>query len=161
MDQLSHSAPDQILIFTLDDLSYALPLHSVAKVIHSVEIRPMPEAPEFISGIINIRGRIIPVANLRRRMGLSEHEIDPDDKLIIAFSGKREMGILVDSVGGIRNLKPGQLEEAGKSLPLAEQIKGVADVDDGIVLIYDLDRFLSYDQERQLDMALKIQRDAL
>jgi purine-binding chemotaxis protein CheW len=161
VNHLIHAEPDQILVFTLDDLSYALPLNSVAKVIPSVEIRPLPESPEVISGIINVRGRIIPVANLRKRMGLAEHEIDPDDKLIIGYSGKREVGILVDSVAGIRDLKPGQLEAAGELLPLEEQIKGVAKVDDGIILIYNLDRFLSYDQERQLDKALKTEKDEL
>ena len=55
---------DQIVVFSLDELLYALPLQAVVRVIHAVEIRHLPEAPEIISGIINVQGRIIPVADI-------------------------------------------------------------------------------------------------
>lgn len=146
---------DQIVVFTLDELPYAFPLHTVLRVIHSIEIKHLPQAPAIISGIINLQGRIIPVADIRKRLGLDEREVDPDDRLIIADTGKREVAILVDSVTGIRNIEQLQLSVAREILPFAEHLSGVAKVDDGLVLIYDLDRFLSLDEEQELEKALK------
>ena len=146
---------DQILVFTLDELSYALPLPTVVRVIHAIEIRHLPEAPEIITGIINVKGQIIPVADIRKRFGLVAHEIDPNDRLIIADTGKRQVAILVDTVTGIRDLAPRQLTVARETLSFAEHIRGVAKVDDGLVLIYDLDRFLNLDEEKELEQALK------
>jgi purine-binding chemotaxis protein CheW len=146
---------DQIVVFTLDELLYALPLLAVVKVIHAIEIRHLPEAPEIISGIINVKGRIIPVADIRKRFGLPAREIDPDDRLIIADTGKRQIAILVDFVTGIRDLAPGQHKQAKETFPFAEHLRGVAKVDDELILIYDLEQFLSLDEEKELEHALK------
>jgi len=146
---------DQIVVFTIDELSYALSLTAVVKVIHAIEIRHLPKAPEIIIGIINVKGQIIPVVDIRKRFGLVAREIDLDDRLIIADTGKRQVAILVDSVTGIRDLVPGQMSFARETLPFAEHISGVAKVDDGLILIYNLDRFLSLDEEMELEQALK------
>jgi purine-binding chemotaxis protein CheW len=148
-------ATDQILVFSLDDLSYALPLSIVIKVIHAIEFRHLPNAPEIISGIINLYGEIIPVADIRKRLGLAPREIDPDDRLIIAVSGQRKVAIVVDSVAGIRDMLPGKISEAAETLPFAEHIKGVAKTDDGLILIYDLVGFLSIEEEKELEKAIK------
>ena len=156
MSESFNTMTDQIVMFTLDDLSYAFPLHTVLRVIHAIEIKHLPKAPEIISGIINVQGRIIPVADIRKRLGLAEREVDADDRLIIAQTGKREVAIVVDSVSGIRDIDPRQLSAASETLPFAEHLSGVAKIDDGLVLIYDLDRFLSLDEEQGLDKALKM-----
>ena len=155
MNESIHTMTDQIVVFTLDELLYALPLPAVVKVIHAIEIRYLPKAPEIIAGIINVKGQIIPVADIRKRFGLAAREIDPDDRLIIADTGKREVAILVDTVTGIRDLEPGQLKQAGETLPFAEYLKGVAKIDDELILIYDLEQFLSLDEEKELEQAMK------
>ena len=119
----------------------------------------MPKAPEIIAGIINVKGQIIPVADIRTRFGLTAHEIDLNDQFIIANTGKRDVAIVVDAVSGIRDLEPHQMEIAEKSLPFAEHITGVAKVDDSLVLIYDLERFLSLDEEKVLEQALNLKTD--
>jgi purine-binding chemotaxis protein CheW len=155
MNESLQTATDQIVVFTLDELLYALPLPTVVRVIHAIEIRHLPEAPEIIAGIINVKGQIIPVADIRKRFALPAREIDPDDRLIIADTGKRQVAILVDTVTGIRDLAPGQQKQAEETLPFAEHLRGVAKVDDGLILIYNLDRFLSLDEEKELEQALK------
>ncbi len=155
MDESINTKTDQIVVFTLDDISYAFPLRTVLRVMHAIEIKRLPQAPEIISGIINLQGRIIPVADIRKRLGLAEREVDPDDRLIIADTGKREVAILVDFVSGIRDIEPRQLSAATGTLSFAEYLSGVAKVDDGLVLIYDLDRFLSLDEEQELEKAMK------
>jgi purine-binding chemotaxis protein CheW len=155
MNKSKNTTSNQILAFTLDELFYAVPLIAVVKVIHAVEIRHLPKAPEIIAGIINVKGQIIPVADIRKRFGLAAHEIDPDDRLIIVDTGKRQVAILVDTVTGIRDLVPGQQKQARETLPFAEYLKGVAKIDDELILIYDLEQFLSLDEEKELEHALK------
>lgn len=150
---------DQIVVFTLDDLLYALPLTNVTKIIHAIEIRHLADAPDIIAGIINIKGRIIPVADIRKHLGLAAHEIDPDDRLILADTGKREVAIQVDTVVGIRDLEPGQLADNKKLAPFAKNIRGVVKTDDGLVLIYDLDKFLSIEEENELENALNTEKN--
>lgn len=155
MSESNHTTTDQIIVFTLDEQFYALPLQTVVKVIHAVEIRHLPKAPEIISGIINVKGQLIPVVDIRRRLELATHEIDLDDRLIIADTGKREIVILVDTVTGILDLTPAQKAETKETLPLAKHIKGVAKIDNELILIYDLEQFLSLDEENGVEQALK------
>lgn len=150
----SHIVADQIVVFSLDEHSYALSLSGVVRIIHAIEIRPVPDAPEIISGIINIKGRVIPVADIRWRFGLPVSEINPDNHIIITDTGKREIAILVDSVTGIRVLTPDQIEPVKENIPFAGMLKGIAKVDDSLILIYDLEGFLSLEEEKILDNAL-------
>ena len=155
MNEPLNLVTDQIVVFTLDEQLYALPLNTVVRVIHAVEIRFLPKAPEIISGIINVHGRIIPVIDIRKRFGLETKEIDIDDRMIIAETGKRQVALLADKVTGIRDLVPGQEKQIRESLPFAEYLSGVAKIDDELILIYDLEQFLSLDEEQILEQALK------
>lgn len=156
MSESYPSTIDQIVVFTLDDLLYALPLNAVDRIIHALEVMHLPKAPEIISGIINVQGQIIPVADIRKRFGLAEREIEPDDRMIIADTGKRKVALFVDNVNGIKDLEARQFVNSKESLPFADYIKGVAKVDDELILIYDLEQFLNLDEEKKLDQALKI-----
>lgn len=155
MNELLHIVTDQIVVFSLDGLHYALPLYTVIRVVHAVEIRFLPKAPKIISGIINLQGRVIPVINIRKRFGLAERETDLDDRMIIADTGKRQVAILVDTVTGMRDIAPGQMEQARETLLFAEHLKGVAKIDDELILIYDLEQFLSLEEEKVLEQAIK------
>jgi purine-binding chemotaxis protein CheW len=159
MNEPNHTVSDQFVIFTLDEQSFALPLRSVVKVIQAIEVRYLPKAPDIIAGIINIKGLILPVADIRKRFGLAVHEIGPDDQIIIADTGKRKIAITVDNVNSVRNLTPDQLFAGKDTLPFAEHLSGVAKVDDGLVLIYDLDNFLSLDEQMILDKAMNSKKN--
>ncbi len=155
MNESIHTITDQIVVFTLDEQLYALPLPTVLRVIHAVEVRRLPKAPEIISGIINIQGQIIPVADIRKRFGLAEREIELDDRMIIADTGKRKVALFVDAVTGIKDLATRQFVNSKEELPFAGYIRGVAKIDDELILIYDLEQFLSLDEEKELEHALK------
>jgi purine-binding chemotaxis protein CheW len=145
---------NQIVVFTLDDQLFALPLHSVLQVIHAIEIRHLPNSPEIIAGIINVKGKIIPVIDLRKRFGFKSREIDPDDRFLIVHTGKREAALMADTVAGVQQLDPGQSVAAAESAPFAGFLRGVAKVEEQLILIYDLEKFLSLDEEHSLDQAL-------
>jgi purine-binding chemotaxis protein CheW len=149
MSAFEQTAPNHIVLFTLDEPRYALPLSAVERVVRAVEITPLPKAPEIVLGAIDAQGRVIPVVDVRKRFRLPTREMDMDDRFIIARTS-----LAVDSVIGIRTLADGEVVSAEQALPFAEYLRGVAKMEDGIVLIYDLDQFLSLDEEHMLDAAL-------
>jgi purine-binding chemotaxis protein CheW len=145
---------EHIVVFVLDEPRYALLLSSVERVVRAVEITPLPKGPEIVLGIINVQGRIVPVIDVRRRFRLPEREMELDDRFIIASTPKRLVALVVDSVAGVRELADRQMVSVERSLPFAEYLKGVAKLEDNLVLIHDLDQFLSLDEEKALDAAL-------
>jgi len=145
---------NQVVLFTMDEPRYAINLSSVERVVRAVEITLLPKAPEIILGVINVQGRIIPVIDVRKRFRMPSREIRLEDRFIIVRTSRRTVALVVDSVSGILELTDSELVSAEKSLPFAEHIQGVAMTKDDIVLIYDLERFLSLDEEKMLDDAL-------
>lgn len=154
MNDLKQPGGDHIVLFTLDEPRYALYLSAVERIVRAVEVTPLPKAPEIVLGVINWQGRIIPVVDIRRRFRLPARETGPDDRFIIARAAQRQVALAADSVAGIRELTDQERVSAGQAVPFAENLKGVAKIDGDLILIYDLDRFLSLDEEQKLHAAL-------
>ena len=144
MKSLHPEKISQILVFTLDEPGYALDLSAVERVVRAVEVTPLPKAPEIVLGVIDVR----------KRFGLPPRETRLNDRFIIARTPRRNVALVVDSVAGLRKLADRDLAIAGQSLPFAEHLQGVTKIEDDLILIYDLDRFLSLEEERMLDEAL-------
>lgn len=145
----------KILVFTLDELACALHISNFVRVIRAVEINKLPKAPEIIKGIIYVRGKIIPVLDIRKRFGHLRREVKADDRIIIAETGKRKVAFFADTVSDIEELEPTQFENSGKLLSSGDCIKGVAGVKNDLILIHDLDEFLSLEEEKALEEALE------
>ena len=154
MSDFQQTDRNQIVVFSLDEPRYALNLSVVERVVRAVEVTPLPKAPEIVLGAINSQGRIIPVVDVRKRFRLPAREMDVDDRFIVARTSKRLVALAADSVIGVRTLADREVVSAEQALPFAEYLQGVAKMEDGIVLIYDLDQFLSLDEEQVLDTAL-------
>ncbi|MHB8836964.1 MAG: chemotaxis protein CheW [Candidatus Methylomirabilia bacterium] len=148
------SGTAHLLLFTLDEPLYALPLAAVERVVRAVDVTPLPQAPEIVLGAINAQGRVIPVVDLRRRFRLPPRGMLLDDRFIIARTARRLVALAADDVTGVRECLPRELVSAAAALPFAGYLMGVAKLEDGIVLITDLDAFLSLDEELLLDKAL-------
>ncbi len=144
----------QIVVFNLDEQRFALKLSSVERTIRIAEITPLPEGPEIVLGVVNIQGKVIPVFNIRRRFRLPEREISLSDHFIIAHTSKRTVSLLVDSVSGIIEIPEQEIVLTEKVIPGMEYIEGVVKLENGMVLIHDLDRFLSFDEQEALDRAM-------
>ncbi|MGC1404834.1 MAG: chemotaxis protein CheW [Thermodesulfobacteriota bacterium] len=147
----------QLVPFFLDGHCYALHLGVVVRVIPAVEITPVPKAPEIVLGLINIRGKIIPAFNLRRRFRLPDRETELTDHFIIANTSKRLVALPADSVGGVMQVSDAQITEPMDILPELEYVAGVVKLKDGLLLIHDLESFLSVDEETALDEVLSEQ----
>jgi len=132
-----------VVVFLLDGERYALPLSAVERILRAVEVTPLPKAPEIVLGTINVQGRILAVVSLRRRFCLPEREIQLGDQLIIARTAKRDVALMVDAVGGVAELSGQDVTATEAIVPGLECLEGVGKLADGMVLIHDLDQFLS------------------
>ncbi|MEK6560641.1 MAG: chemotaxis protein CheW, partial [Nitrospirota bacterium] len=112
-------------------------------------------APDIVTGIVNIHGSIIPVFNIRRRFHLPETAINLTDKLIIARTAGRSVGIVVDAVSDVMEYTEKDIVNADKIVPGMEYIYGVAKLDGNMILIHNIDKFLSPGEENKLDEAVK------
>ncbi|HVC49272.1 MAG TPA: chemotaxis protein CheW [Burkholderiales bacterium] len=146
--------PHQIIHFSLAGVGYALDLAAVEKVIPIVEITPLPRAPEIVEGIINMRGKIIPIVNIRHRFRLPDRELSLSDRILIARTVKRTIGFVADAILGVMDCGEEMVEDSRDVCPGLEYLEGVMKIQDGVILIHDLDTFLSLDESELLDSAL-------
>jgi len=143
-----------LVVFTFAENRYALNLASVERIVHALEITPLPKAPEIVLGVINIAGRIVPVLDMRKRFRLPEREIQVTDHVVIATTARRRVALLVDSVVGVVESSTAQRIAAEQVLPRMPYVEGIVKLDDGMVLIHDLDAFLSLEEEKAIDAAI-------
>ncbi|HKB84334.1 MAG TPA: chemotaxis protein CheW [Burkholderiales bacterium] len=147
-------AQHPLVVFTLGEQRYGLPLSSVERAVRIVEITPLPNGPDIVLGVINVQGRLIPVVNLRRRFSLPEHEVVLTDQIVVAHTQRRPVALVVDAIVGVLAYSQQQFVGAGEILPTAEYLDGVVKLDDGLILIHDLEKFLSLDEALALDAAM-------
>jgi purine-binding chemotaxis protein CheW len=145
------------VVFCLDKGRYALPLAAVDRIVRAVHVTPMPRAPGIVLGAIDVQGRVLPVFNIRRRFGLPERTIDPADHFLIAHTARRTVVLVIDAAQGVIEHGATAVTEAANIAPDLEHIRGVIQLDDGLVLIHDLEHFLSPDEARDLDEAMSQQ----
>lgn len=155
MKTVTRSETSELVSFCLDDRKFAVPLSSVERVERIVAITPLPKAPDIVAGIINIHGSIVPVFNIRERFRLPPRDIQLSDQLIVARTSKRTIAFLVDSVIDVIEIPGEEIVESGRILPQLDFVEGVAKTEDGMILIHDLERFLSLHEEKSLDEATK------
>ena len=147
--------PNQFTVFALDDQRYALRLAAVDRVVRAVEINPLPQAPEIVAGVVNVKGEIVPIINVRRRFRLPEREVALTDHLVIAHTARRPVGLLVDAVTDVIEYPEQDIAGAEGILSGLDYVEGVVKLQDGLVLIHDLDKFLSLEEEDSLDRVLE------
>jgi purine-binding chemotaxis protein CheW len=146
--------PSQLVVFSLDECYYALDLSVVERTERMVEITPLPRAPEIVAGVIDVRGRIIPVLNIRKRFRLPERPAALSDLLLMARTARRAIAFTVDAVCGVVERSEQEITEPASVLPGIEYVKGVAKFANGMIFIHDLDGFLSLEEENALESAI-------
>ena len=144
------SKEGKYLTFTLSSEEYGLEILKIKEIIGMMDITSVPKTPEFVKGVINLRGKVIPVIDLRLKFGMSAKEYDARTCIIVVevadMKGRSlQVGIVVDSVSEVVNLKGEQIEPPpsfGGSLD-TEYILGMAKVDKSVVILLDIDRVLA------------------
>ncbi|MBA4142980.1 MAG: purine-binding chemotaxis protein CheW [Nitrosospira sp.] len=144
----------QYVVFDLNGQRYALRLSLVDRVVRMVHITPLSGAPDIVLGAVNIAGRVVPIINLRQRFGLPKREIRLTDWLIFAQTERRPVALVADAVLDVVECYEPNLISAENILPGLKYLEGVMKYEDGLVLIHNLDKFLSLEEENSLDLAL-------
>jgi purine-binding chemotaxis protein CheW len=144
----------RLLLFTIDDGRYALRAEVVAEIVRAVSVTPLPNAPSVIEGIIDVRGRVVPVFDLRKRFGLPSRELDVADQFVIARAATRLAALHVDRALDLADVDDAAVTSLAAEVPSAQHITGVATMPDGLALIHDVDAFLSAAESASLDAAM-------
>jgi len=139
------------LVFTLEDQPYALGLEAVERVVRAVELTSVPEAPEILVGLINIRGKIVPVLDIRRRFHLPPRDMEIKDRIIVSRTSSRTIAVIADTIEGVAEFAQEEIHEARKILPDMEgYVEGVGKLNDDTVLIYDINKLFSINEIKGL-----------
>jgi len=145
----------EVLVFELGGQRYGLPTLDVTELVRAVAITRLPGAPAFIEGVVNVRGRILPVLDIRARFHLPAKPLDPSDHFIVAWAGARGVILRVDRATHLALVDEASVQSARDLGPSATYVAGVAKLDGGLVLIHDLATFLSAAEAASLDEALR------
>lgn len=133
-----------LVAFGLGRECYGVPIGSVQEIIRAADITQVPGAPLHVRGVINLRGRIIPVLDLRRRFGLPELEASEEQRVMVVDLGAKRLGMLVDSVSQVIKVPAALVEEVPEEAICVEEkyLLGVGKLEDRLVFIIDLERTL-------------------
>ena len=149
---------EKFLSFALGDEVYGLDIHKVVEIQRVRNITPIPGSPFFIRGVINLRGKVIPVVDLRLKLGIGEKDYDKNTCIIIINTEENSLiGLVVDTVLEVANLRANELlpsPEFGSSIK-NEYLMAFGKLPDGTMLILlDIDKILSVEESQQLKGAL-------
>ncbi len=135
----------QWVTFHLDGETYGINVMQVQEVLRMSEIAPVPGAPDYVVGIINLRGNVVTVIDTRKRFGLMPKEPDDATRIVIIESDNNIVGILVDSVAEVVNLRASQIDTAPNvgNEESSKYIQGVFSRENDILILVDLNKFLT------------------
>lgn len=133
-----------LVTFQLGNEEYGIEIASVQEIIRATDITPVPGAPSHVRGVINLRGKIIPVVDLRTRFALPQTEADDSQRIVVIELKEKRIGMLVDGVSQVIRIPAGIVEEMPEeAVNIAENfIKGVGKLDNRLVIILDLNKSL-------------------
>ena len=140
----------QLVIFTLAGEQFGIEIASVESIIKLQRITSVPQAPDFVEGIINLRGAVLPVVNLERRFGLPAQPQTSETRIVVASMGGLKIGMIVASVSEVLNVEDSLIEPPPPIATSinAEFITGVAKIDSRLIILLDLGRVLSSDEQK-------------
>ena len=144
----------QLVTFRLKDETYGINVMQVQEVLRVTEIAPVPGAPGYVLGIINLRGNVVTVIDTRTRFGLPSTELEDASRIVIIESEQQVVGILVDSVAEVVELRQSEIDAAPSigNEESSRYIQGVASRDDDLLIVVDLNKLLSDEEWSEMAM---------
>lgn len=149
-----------LLAFAVGPERFAVRAGLVHETVRAVTVSAVPDAPAVVEGAINYRGRVIPVVDVRRRIGLPTRPLSPAQHFIIVEAGPRSVALRVDRALELITVGADAIESSAQAVPGAHYTEGIARLPDGLLVLHDLERFLSLDEGRSVDAALLAIRKA-
>lgn len=144
----------QMVTFRLSDETYGINVMHVQEVLRITEIAPVPGAPDYVLGIINLRGNVVTVIDTRRRFGLMPVDTDDSSRIVIIESDEQVVGILVDSVAEVVELHQSEIDSAPNvgNDESSRYIQGVANRENDLLIVVDLNKLLTKEEWSEMSM---------
>jgi purine-binding chemotaxis protein CheW len=136
---------NQIVVFELGSEYFGVEIAKVESIIKMQPITQMPHVPAFVEGITNLRGRVLPIIDLRKRFGLLPQEADKNSRIIVVSVDQTEVGMIVDGVSEVISVPEGAVEATPAITSNLDSafITGIAKLDQRLVILLDLENVLS------------------
>jgi len=143
----------QVVSFKLGSEEYGVDIAQVQEINRMVAITHVPRAPQFMEGVINLRGQLIPIIDLRTRFGMPRAEHTKNTRIVVTEIGTKRVGMVVDSVSEVLRLPSDQIEDAPEMISGVdtEYIRGVGKIEDRLIILLDLARIISGAEKRELE----------
>ncbi|MDP9105022.1 MAG: chemotaxis protein CheW [Candidatus Eremiobacteraeota bacterium] len=143
----------QVVSFKLGSEEYGVDIAQVQEINRMVAVTHVPRAPQFMEGVINLRGQLIPIIDLRARFGMPRAEHTKNTRIVVTEIGAKRVGMVVDSVSEVLRLPVDQIEDAPEMLTGVdtEYIRGVGKIEDRLIILLDLGRIISGAEKRELE----------
>lgn len=137
---IAHAKPGRYLTFVLDKQQYAVPIMAVREINQLCDITPVPRTPEFILGVINLRGKIIPVADLRLKFGMTKSQFSRQTCIVVIETDAGQVGMVVDEVNDVVELQAGQIEPAPQLGSKSEMqfLMGIGKHQERVLILIDI-----------------------
>ena len=138
------SRAGKYLTFVLGSEQYGVEIVKVREILGVLPITPMPQAPHYVKGVINLRGKVIPVLDTRTKFGMPEKETTPETCIIVVDVGGTSVGLLVDTVKEVMDIREEQIEDPPRFGAGADNgfIRGLGKIGDQVKILLDIDRVL-------------------
>lgn len=146
----------QLVSFKIGNEEFGIDILNVQEIIKTVQITKVPNSPEFVEGIINLRGKVIPVMDLRVRLNLERKAQDKDTRIIVVEINSKTVGFIVDEVNEVLRI-PKSITEPPPEMVTSvnsEYITAVGKLEDRLITLIDLQKVLSTDEKNQLSSSL-------
>lgn len=143
----------QLVSFKIANEEFGIDILNVQEINKMTQVTKVPNSPEFVEGVINLRGRVIPVVNLRVKMDLPNREYDKDTRIIVVDLSGKTVGFLVDSVSEVLRI-PRNIMEPPPSIVAginSNYITAVGKLEDRLLILLDLDKILQQDEKEVLE----------
>ncbi len=148
----------QLVVFTIGDEEFGVDISQVREIVRVLQITYLPKAPEFIEGVVNLRGQVVAVIDLAKRLGISAKQKGENTRIIIVEFGESTVGMIVDSVSEVLRLSSENVE-AVPALVITEipepYIWGVGKLKDRLLILLDLKRVLTPEEVQHVDKQVK------
>ena len=135
----------QFLTFALNSEEYGIEILRTREIIGVMDITTVPQTPDFMKGVINLRGKVIPVIDLRLKFSMQEEEYTQETCIIVVEANNSQVGIIVDSVSEVLNIKNGEIENTpsfGQGID-TDFLMGLGKVNEKIIILLDIEQILS------------------
>lgn len=136
----------QVVVFQMGKELFAVSISEVWEIVLMQPITPVPGSPDFVEGVVNLRGQIIPIINLSKRLGIEAKEITSDTRIVVAQVGENTVGMIVDAVEKVTHIPTEDIEVPnGIALEgeVLNYVQGIAKVEEGLITLVDLEEAIS------------------